>query len=129
MIQISLPTAIVLYGTVILTGFVLLYVVGELRARRVYRVLEKQFMWRCAFCGFLYLDEDAATLSECPRCGSYNTITDAQDRAVGQSRQHLVAARADAVAADQEESGEGPRRNSARRKRPGQKRRGPRRRR
>lgn len=128
MIQITLTTALFLYGSVILVGFIFLYMVGELRARHVYRVLEKQFLWRCVFCGFLYLDEDAATISECPRCTSYNTIADAQDRAVRGSRQHLVAEQEEAAAAEKEDD-DAPRRNSARRKRPGQKRRGPRRRR
>jgi hypothetical protein len=126
MIQISLAMAIVFYGIIILIGFMFLYILSELRAKNVYRVLEKQFLWRCAFCGFLYFDEGAATLSECPRCGSYNTIADAQDRSVGKSRHLLVAAEAEI---SEEEDTSQPRRNSARRKRPGQKRRGPRKRR
>ena len=80
MIEITISTAVLLYGAIILTGFLFLYMVSELRARHVYRVLEKQFMWRCAFCGFLYLDEDAVMLSKCPRCESYNTMEDARTR-------------------------------------------------
>lgn len=126
MIEITLTTAILLYGAVILAGLLLLYMVSELRARHVYHVLEKQFVWRCAFCGFLYLDEDAAILSQCPRCESYNTMDDAQDRAVSRARQAVTVSGPEHI---EEEPGPAPRRNSARRKRPGQKRRGPRKRR
>lgn len=126
MIEITLTTAVLLYGALILSGFLLLYMVSELRARHVYRVLEKQFMWRCAFCGFLYLDENAAVISKCPRCESFNTMEDALDKAVSKARQVVVDSGAERV---QEEPGVVPRRNSARRKRPGQTRRGPRRRR
>lgn len=128
MIEITFSTAILVYGAIILAGVIFLYFISELRARHVYRVLEKQFLWRCSFCSFLYLDEDAATLSLCPRCGSYNTVADGQDRAVGVSRRHLVEAEAAEMAREKEEQ-EPPRRNAARRKRPGQTRRGPRRRR
>lgn len=128
MIEITFTSAVLVYGAFILAGFMFLYMISELRARHVYRVLERQFLWRCAFCSFLYLDEDAATLSQCPRCGSYNTIADGQDRAVGRSRSHLVAAEAELAALEKEDDTV-PRRNSARRKRPGQTRRGPRRRR
>ena len=126
MIEITLTTAVLLYGALILSGFLLLYMVSELRARHVYRVLEKQFMWRCAFCGFLYLDENAAVISKCPRCESFNTMEDALDKAVSKARQVVVDSGAERV---QEEPGAVLRRNSARRKRPGQTRRGPRRRR
>ena len=126
MIEITLTTAVLLYGALILSGFLLLYMVSELRARHVYRVHEKQFMWRCAFCGFLYLDENAAVISKCPRCESFNTMEDALDKAVSKARQVVVDSGAERV---QEEPGAVPRRNSARRKRPGQTRRGPRRRR
>ncbi len=126
MIEITLTTAVLLYGALILSAFLLLYLLSELRARHVYRVLEKQFMWRCAFCGFLYLDENAAVISKCPRCESFNTMEDALDKAVSKARQVVVDSGAERV---QEEPGAVPRRNSARRKRPGQTRRGPRRRR
>ncbi|NLV45490.1 MAG: hypothetical protein GXY07_13450 [Candidatus Hydrogenedentes bacterium] len=127
MIEITFSTAILVYGAIILAGFIFLYFFSELRARHVYRVLEKQFLWRCSFCSFMYLDEDAATLSLCPRCGSYNTIADGQDRAVGMSRRYLVEAQEEQNAREKEEQVL-PRRNAARRKRPGQTRRGPRRR-
>ncbi len=126
MIEITLNTAVLVYGAVILAGLLMLYMVSELRARHVYRVLEKQFLWRCAFCGFLYLDEDAAILSKCPRCESYNTMDDAQDRAVSKAR-HAALIPDSGVAPETPENV--PRRNAARRKRPGQTRRGPRRRR
>lgn len=124
MIQITLTTALVIYGAVIVSGLALLYVASELRARHVYRVLEKQFLWRCAFCGYLYLDESALVLSQCPRCESYNMARDAQDKAVSTAHQRLAAAE---PAAEPSQT-ETPRRNPSRQKRRGA-RRGPRRRR
>ncbi|HDP35342.1 MAG TPA: hypothetical protein ENN29_09565 [Candidatus Hydrogenedentes bacterium] len=124
MIQIGLNTAIIIYGSVIVIGAVLLYFISELRAARVYRVLEKQFLWRCPFCGFLYLDETAGDISQCPRCESFNSGREAQDRAV-------IAARQQRLPTPPEPTGIGddaPRRNPSRRKRHGS-RRGPRRRR
>ena len=124
MIQIGLTTALLLYGSIIVIGAILLYVISELRANRVYRVLEKQFMWRCAFCGFLYLDENAGDISQCPRCESFNTGKEAQDKAVVNTRPAVPEETDETHDVDKEE----PRRNPSRRKRHGG-RRGPRRRR
>ncbi len=126
MIQISLTNAIFVYGAVMVVVFVLLYTTSELRARNVYRVLEKQFLWRCSYCGFLYLDEDSLALSQCPRCESFNAHADAQDRLVSASRERIVALEPETIQSDDEQA---PRRNPARRKRTHQTRRGPRRRR
>ena len=122
MIQIGLTTAILVYGSVIVIGAVLLYFASELRATRAYRVLEKQFLWRCAFCGFLYLDENAGEISQCPRCESFNTGREAQDKAVNAVKHHLR----EEVKEVPETEGETPRRNPSHRKRRGGKR-GPRR--
>lgn len=124
MIQITLGTALLIYGTLIIVGLVVLTILGELRATGVYQVLEKQFMWRCIFCNFLYLDEEAASLSQCPRCGSYNKSKEAQDERVSANREQWAPEEKRAPA-DPEDL---PRRNPSRRKRPGQRRRGPRRR-
>ena len=125
MIQIGLTTAMFIYGTVIVVLAIFLYFVSELRAARVYHTLERQFLWRCAFCNFLYLDESAAHISQCPRCESYNTGVDAQDKAVSVAKQRFQQ-RPDETHQPDEEM---PRRNPSRRKRPQSRRRGPRRRR
>jgi hypothetical protein len=126
MIQIGLTTALLIYGSAIVIGAVLLYFISELRATRVYRVLEKQFLWHCSFCGFLYLDENAGEISQCPRCESFNSGREAQDKAVIKAKQKLHE---ETVEPPQPEGeGETPRRNSSHRKRHGGSR-GPRRRR
>ncbi|NLN93059.1 MAG: hypothetical protein GX130_07125 [Candidatus Hydrogenedens sp.] len=125
MIQITLGTALLIYGTLIIVGFAVLSILGELRATGVYSSLEKQFMWRCIFCNFLYLDEEAVTLSQCPRCGSFNKSREAQDETVSASREQWAPETPQGPA----DPAEMPRRNPSRRKRPGQTRRGPRRRR
>lgn len=125
MIQITLGTALLIYGTVIIVGFAILSILGELRATGVYRTLEKQFMWRCIFCSFVYLDEAAVTLSKCPQCGSFNKSREAQDQRVSTSREQWAPETPPGPANPEDM----PRRNPSRRKRPGQTRRGPRRRR
>ncbi len=125
MIQITLTTALFLYGAAIICGLAMLYVISELRAKHVYRILEKQFLWRCAFCGYLYLDEDALSISQCPRCESLNTVGDAQDKAVSVARQRVLSNEPAAVNQNDEEV---PRRNPSHKKRR-QSHRGPRRRR
>ncbi len=126
MIQIGLTTALLIYGSAIVIGAVLLYFISELRATRVYRVLEKQFLWRCAFCGYLYLDENAGDISQCPRCESFNTGKEAQDKAVVRAKQKLHEETTTTPEPASED--ETPRRNPSHRKRHGGSR-GPRRRR
>lgn len=119
MIDIELTTAIVLYATLIgvLIGAIWLYT--ELIVRRTRKYLGQQFLWRCVYCRFSYLDEHAAHLSQCPRCHSYNSIE-------GKAAQGYEPG----LPEDTVKSGEqGPRRNPSRGKRKGQRRRGPRRRR
>lgn len=118
MIQISLTAALILYTAFL--GFVALaiWIYTELTVRHSYRVLEKQFLWRCVFCGYIYLDEAAEILSHCPRCGSYTSVEDKHARYVE-------------TAVNQEETKldpDRPSRDSSHRKRPHQRRRGPRRR-
>jgi predicted nucleic acid-binding Zn-ribbon protein len=94
MIQISLTTALILYSG---------------------------FLWRCVFCGYIYLDEAAEKLSQCPRCHSYSSEEDTHARYVKTRPSHFAVGPQEAA-----ESLE-PRRNPSHRKRPHQRRRGPRR--
>ena len=122
MIQISLTTALVLYSSVLLILLLLIWIYTEVSVRRSYRVLEKQFLWRCVFCGYIYLDEAAETLSQCPRCHSFSSVDDKHARYV---TTHASTASQDRDGTDPADA---PRRNPSHRKRPHQRRRGPRRR-
>jgi phage FluMu protein Com len=122
MIQISLTTALVLYSSVLLILLLLIWIYTEVSVRRSYRVLEKQFLWRCVFCSYIYLDEAAETLSQCPRCHSFSSVDDKHARYV---TTHASAASQDRGGTDGADT---PRRNPSHRKRPQQRRRGPRRR-
>ncbi|NQT74906.1 MAG: hypothetical protein HQ566_00110 [Candidatus Omnitrophica bacterium] len=33
---------------------------------------EKAFFWQCSICTYVYVDSKHNTISQCPRCGSYN---------------------------------------------------------
>ncbi len=121
MIQISLTTALAVYSAILGVAAVAIWLFTELREQHVYRTLEKQHLWRCIFCSYVYLDEAAVTVSECPRCGSYNAIDDRHAR-------YIKAPKALRKQRGEREEAQDQRRNPSRGKRPGARRRGPRRR-
>ncbi|MCX5759003.1 MAG: hypothetical protein NTU83_10955 [Candidatus Hydrogenedentes bacterium] len=117
MIQISLTSALVLYSAVLCALALAIWTHTEIVARRVQAVLTEQFLWRCVFCGYIYLDEQAESLSRCPRCDCYNSTEDKLARYIPAT--HPAGP----------ETPHEPQRDSSHRKRPHQHRRGPRRRR
>ena len=117
MIEISLYTALALYGGLLVFGAVGIYLYTEVKSQRVHKVLESQNLWRCSICGYTYLDEKADLFSTCPRCNSINRIDDAG------VKPYAVELAQDA---DVREPG---RRNTSRAKSHGGRARGPRRRR
>ncbi|MDZ4858260.1 MAG: hypothetical protein SGI88_04700 [Candidatus Hydrogenedentes bacterium] len=116
MIPLELKWALLLYTGVIAVIALVIWVYTELTVRRPHRYLGQQFLWRCTFCGYTYLDESSSELSKCPRCESLVASTDANARL------------APATPPGQIESAEDAGKNTSRRKRPHQRRRGPRRR-
>lgn len=121
MITLSLGQALLLYSSVLLAGAAAIWAYTEFSTRRTQRILGKQDLWRCYFCAYSYLDEEAETVSQCPRCQSFNAREDA----------HLgyAGGPAPALESTPEDSEARPRRNPSHRHRPGAKKRGPRRRR
>lgn len=117
MIEIELKWALVLYSGVLGAIVLFIWVYTELTVRRPQRYFGQQFLWRCTFCGYTYLDESGQQYSTCPRCESIVAANDAHAR--------VVPVQSEPAA---EESGGPPGRNTSRRKRPHQRRRGPRRR-
>jgi len=82
MIQIALTHALALYSAILGLLITAIWVYTELTVRRHHRFLEKQFLWRCVFCGYTYLDESAEKVSQCPRCASFNSLDDKHARFV-----------------------------------------------
>lgn len=124
MILIDVTTAVGLYSAVLVLIIGVIWVYTEVTVRRTHRVLAKQFLWRCVFCGYSYLDENAEDISRCPRCESFNSVGDKRAKEVLTSRRAVPE---EATTGDEEASIQ--RRNPSHRKRPHQKRRGGRRRR
>ena len=122
MIEISLSTALALYGGIIITGTLLLWIYTEINVQRAQKVMTKQYLWRCTFCAFSYLDEEASAFSRCPRCGSITAHDDKGAREVKTPKPAAEACHAEEPPKEQ------PRRNPSRGKRPGARTRGPRRR-
>ncbi len=117
MIEIELPQALALYS--ILLGLLAagIWLYTELTVRRPQRRLGQQFLWKCTFCGCTYLDEHAEKLSECPRCQNFNSAGEASVFQINDTGAHQSPAPDPSA------------RNTSRRKRTGQRTRGPRRRR
>ncbi|GMV95372.1 MAG: hypothetical protein AMXMBFR82_51500 [Candidatus Hydrogenedentota bacterium] len=121
MIAMELKWALVLYSSVLGAMALFIWLYTEITVRRPHRYLGKQYLWRCAFCGYNYLDESDDELSKCPRCESFNSATEERARFVPAQRKP-AAQPAHAL------ESELPRKNPSRRKRPHQRRRGPRKR-
>lgn len=122
MIEISLTTALALYSGVVLIGALAVWIYTETSAHHAYRTIERQHLWRCVYCTYVYLDEGADNLSRCPRCESINNLGDAGARYVRLTREQRHALR------ERPEKQPGAPRGS-KQKRPGQRRKGGRRRR
>jgi hypothetical protein len=76
MIEISLTSALAIYSGILAAGTFAIWIYTAITVQRGWRVLGKQYLWRCRYCGFSWLDEDAEQYSECPRCGSINSAGD-----------------------------------------------------
>lgn len=124
MIEISLTTALALYSGIIVLGTLTIWIATEISTRLSHRVLEKQHLWRCVYCAYVYLDREAQDVSQCPRCKSYNAASDKKARWVRVSPSTERESPGDDTLLEA-----APRRNPSRGKKPGARRRGPRRRR
>lgn len=114
-------TALALYSGLLVGIAVAVWFFTEWRTRHTQRSMEEQYRWRCTFCGFTYLDHSGERLTQCPQCGSWNALEDQPDQ------EGRVPA---AILHPQEEPALSvEKRGSSRRKRPGQRSRGGRKRR
>jgi hypothetical protein len=117
MITVELPTALAIYSILLGALAAGIWLYTEISVRKPQRQLGQQFLWKCTFCGCTYLDEQAEALSQCPRCENFNAAGEAAVYQVGDTTTRAeISASQDA-------------RNTSRRKRHHQTRRGPRRRR
>ncbi len=121
MIAISLNGALLLYSGILLAIAIVIWAWTGLTEQRTHRTLEEQYRWRCAICGYVYLDESGRTLSQCPRCGSYNDVADFKEGEIVIGAPEHIEVTPPSVTGEAQ--------GSSKRKRPGQRRRGGRRRR
>ena len=121
MTQISLTHALALYSVLLGVVIAAIWLYTEFTVHRYRGFLEKQYLWRCVYCGYTYLDEAAERVSQCPRCESFNATEDRHARFV----RDKLPPQPSRDKAGQADAG---RRNPSRRKRPHQRRRGPRKR-
>ncbi len=121
MIPLQLTTALAVYSLLIALGAMAIWVYTETTSQRYRRDLGRQHLWKCIYCGYTYLDENAGRMSNCPRCESINVLDKDQPAAALHPAVHQEPPR-------QVEQSPETRRNTSKRKRPNQRRRGPRRR-
>lgn len=76
MIEIQLTTALLLYSVLVALLGLGIWAYTEFAVTRPQQHLGQQFLWKCSFCACTYLDESAGTISQCPRCASYNAADD-----------------------------------------------------
>ncbi len=114
MIVITLQQALLLYSAIIVVGGIAAWLWTEIGGRRRRRELEAQHLWRCVYCGFLYLDDSGEAISTCPQCENLNHAEDRKAKEVP-----LGPAPKPAPAPAPGNTVEKPRRNPSRRKRRG----------
>ena len=71
MIKIEFSLAVALY-LVLTTCLVLLIIIFKNRKDPKQFFSEKNFLWQCSICTYVYVDSRHTGMSQCPRCGSYN---------------------------------------------------------
>jgi phage FluMu protein Com len=74
MIEIELTWALAVYSAILGLLIATIWLYTELSIRHPQRQLGKQFLWRCTFCGYRYLDEESHVISQCPRCTNLNSV-------------------------------------------------------
>ncbi|MFP4171825.1 MAG: hypothetical protein ACLFV4_02835 [Candidatus Hydrogenedentota bacterium] len=121
MIPLPLTTALAVYSLLIALGAMVIWIYTETTSQRYRRDLGRQHLWKCLYCGYTYLDENAERMSNCPRCESINVLDENQPAAAMHPAAHHEPS-------SQPEQPAETRRNTSKRKRPNQRKRGPRRR-
>jgi len=71
MIKIEFSLAVALY--LVLTTCLVLFI-GIFKNRKDPKQFfsEKNFLWQCSICTYVYVNSRHTNMSQCPRCGSYN---------------------------------------------------------
>jgi rubrerythrin len=72
MIKVEFSLAIALYLIFAVCLILIFWLVFEKRGNIEASSLENIFFWQCAICTYVYVDSRHSTISQCPRCGSYN---------------------------------------------------------
>jgi hypothetical protein len=84
MIKIEFSLAVALY-LILTTCFVLLIIIFKNRKEPKQFFSENIFLWQCSICTYVYVDSRHANISQCPRCGSYNSKEENMGTPVRQS--------------------------------------------
>ncbi|MCX5693199.1 MAG: hypothetical protein NTX47_05920 [Candidatus Omnitrophica bacterium] len=71
MIKIEFSLAVALY-LILTTCLIFLILIFKNRKEPKQFSSEKNFLWQCSICTYVYVDSRHTNMSQCPRCGSYN---------------------------------------------------------
>ena len=73
MFKIDFAFAIALYLGAVLFIISIFWIFGDRKIKALSGPLgEKEFIWQCEICTYAYVDSKNLSISQCPRCGSYN---------------------------------------------------------
>jgi uncharacterized paraquat-inducible protein A len=71
-IPVSVSTAVFLYLTFALASIFILWVLFERGASSEKFTFDRSEIWHCSICTYTYVDSTHDTISQCPRCRSFN---------------------------------------------------------
>lgn len=72
MIKLSLTTAILIYIFVFVVAFLIWWAYVELKKSYNLRLVNRDRLWQCSICTYIYSSNSSDEMTVCPRCGSYN---------------------------------------------------------
>lgn len=64
--------AIILYGLLVIGGFILLWIGTDRRDQALYEAQRRKISFHCIRCNHLYTEKAGTETARCPRCGHDN---------------------------------------------------------
>ena len=72
MVTLEFEVAIFLYLLLTVVGVLVVWFLFTRIEVPKTKSQERELIWQCAICTYIYVDSKHTMLSVCPRCGSYN---------------------------------------------------------
>lgn len=79
MIKVEFEIAIFLYLLISIFSFLIIWLVFLKVKVPTEHSAQRESIWQCFICAYIYVDSKHKKLSICPRCGSYNERKDRKE--------------------------------------------------